>query len=342
MKNLRRTLSVLVFISIVLVTSLQLNTIFLRKSQQRPWDMGNKIGGYFNETEHYRMMFFGTSHTYCAFQPLTIYNDLGAKSYVLASQKQPLSATYYYMQQVIARQKDVPNIFVLDIYSLIANMGEDSTIVHSYTDYFPMSWTKLKMIAFAVPQKYKAEAFFPLIMYHSRWNELKEEDFTLKPKDFHDYLKGYVLLKGQSKEFKQKKEMNEDTKQALLHADAAFLQEQFKLLQKIHQLCLQHNINLLLVKTPIYDAAPYEHNIELVKEFAQRENIPFTDYNQYRQQMQLSSEDFYDFYHLNVQGAEKFNRFFIQDMIAHNIYFDTSHLDPLWQKNLSTFLINAK
>lgn len=342
MKQLRRWIPWVLFIAILLTGVLQLNTIFLRKSLMKPWDMGNKIGGYFNERDHYRMMFFGTSHAYCAFQPLTIYNDLGAKSYVLASQKQPLSATYYYMKEVIAHQKEVPNIFILDIYSLIANIEEDGAVVHSYADYLPMSWTKLKMIAFAVPLRYKAETFLPLIMYHSRWKELKEEDFTVKPKDFHDYLKGYVLLTGQSHEFEKNKSMNEEAQRSLERADDTFLQSQLKILQKMQDLCNRHNINLMLVKTPIYNPAPYEANISKVAAYAKNHNIPFTDYNRYRKQMNLDESDFYDLYHLNSKGAEKFNQFFIRDMIAHNIYFDRSNLDPKWQKDLSIYLTNTR
>ncbi len=70
----------------------------MRKSLAKPWDMGNKIGGYFNEKDDFDIFFLGTSHSYCSFNPLLIYENTGFKSYVLASQLQPFKATYYFLK----------------------------------------------------------------------------------------------------------------------------------------------------------------------------------------------------------------------------------------------------
>ena len=77
MKKFLKILKSIIFIALIIFGSLELNNLFMRKSLAKPWDMGNKIGGFFNETEDYNAMFFGTSHSYCSFEPLVIYEKTG-------------------------------------------------------------------------------------------------------------------------------------------------------------------------------------------------------------------------------------------------------------------------
>ncbi|MDO5715362.1 MAG: hypothetical protein Q4P25_02150 [Tissierellia bacterium] len=335
MKTFKRILSIIIFMTILILGIIQLNSLFTRKSLDKPWDMGNKIGGYFNENDAFTMMFFGTSHTYCSFQPLMIYPNMGAKSYILASQKQPLEATYYYMKEVLNR--DRPKIFILDVYAFITNIEQDEAVVHSYIDYLPWSLNKVKMILKAVPLQYQPQAFFPLIMYHDRWDQLKEEDYAFDPSQYQDYLKGYVLLTGQSAPFKKSKTMNRESQDFLENATADFMENQLIILRKMMDICEKNQVRLLLVKTPIYNSQPYQKNIDRLREMIQQYPVEFIDFNDYKEEMGLDESDFYDFYHLNAKGAEKFNTFFINDMISKNIYFDMDHLDPQWLKEYDRY-----
>ena len=166
MKKIKRICLSLIFISIFLTGLVELNNIFIRKSLAKPWDMGNKIGGYFNEKDDFDIFFLGTSHSYCSFNPLLIYENTGFKSYVLASQLQPFNATYYYLKEVLKRDK--PKIIFVDIQALIFFIEEDDAIIHSYLDYLPMSMNKLMMILKIVPNKYKAQNLLPVSYTHLR------------------------------------------------------------------------------------------------------------------------------------------------------------------------------
>ena len=232
MKKIKRICLSLIFISIFLTGLVELNNIFMRKSLAKPWDMGNKIGGYFNEKDDFDIFFLGTSHSYCSFNPLLIYENTGFKSYVLASQLQPFKATYYFLKEVIKRDK--PKIIFVDIQALIFFIKEDDAIIHSYLDYLPMSMNKLMMILKIVPNKYKAQNLLPLIKYHSRWDELKKEDFNITRKDYKDYLKGYVLLKNSSQAFKDNKNINaEILKHIELAMDDEYVETNLKYFKKI-------------------------------------------------------------------------------------------------------------
>ena len=62
MKYIKRILKIAGFVIIVSLVLAKLNIIFIRKSDVKPWDMINKISGYFNEDKPYDVIFFGTSH----------------------------------------------------------------------------------------------------------------------------------------------------------------------------------------------------------------------------------------------------------------------------------------
>lgn len=340
MKKFLRILKSIIFLGLIIFACLELNNIFMRKSLAKPWDMGNKIGGFFNETEDYNAMFFGTSHAYCSFEPLVIYEKAGVKSYVLASQSQPLKITASYLKEGLKRKN--PTVIFVDIQSSIYNIPEDYSVINSYSDYLPLSKNKIEMVAKKVPWGNKLPAIFPLIAYHSRWDELKEEDYNFDKKSYKDYLKGYVLLKGQSKEFAAsgdeiRSEYNEFAEN---FDEENYLENNLKAFDEIMDIANSYGVKLYFLKTPIYDYPIYEDNIKFIESKLREKGANFIDFNDYYDEMNLSKDDFYDPHHLNVRGAEKFNLFFIHYMEKEGIFQENLADDPAWFNDLKTYDIN--
>lgn len=125
MKYIKRILKIAGFIIILSLVLSKLNIIFIRKSDVKPWDMINKISGYFNEDKPYDIIFFGTSHAYCSFDTEDLAEH-GVTSYILASQKQPLEATYYYIKEAIKRSK--PKAIYVDVLDALAMNDVDEEI----------------------------------------------------------------------------------------------------------------------------------------------------------------------------------------------------------------------
>lgn len=340
MKKFLKILKSIIFIAIVIFGVIELNNIFMRKSLSKPWDMGNKIGGFFNETEDYNAMFFGSSHTYCSFEPLVIYENTGVKSYVLGSQKQPLQITASYVKEVLRIKH--PSVIFVDIQSSIYKIQEDASVVNSYSDYFPMSKNKIEMIIKKVPKEFKAISILPLVSYHSRWDELKDEDYNFDKNSYKDYLKGYVLLKGQSKDFK--KDIVQD-KDIYLNSISAFdeknyLKENLKAFDEIIDLANRNGVKLYFVKTPVYDYNLYKKNINTIENYLEKKGATFIDFNKFYDEINLTKDDFYDPHHLNVKGAEKFNLFFIDYMKKEGIFQENLANDKAWQENIKIYDIN--
>lgn len=340
MKKFLKILKSIIFIAILIFGIIELNNIFIRKSLTRPWDMGNKIGGFYNEKEDYNAMFFGTSHAYCSFEPLLIYEKTGVKSYVLASQNQPLKITASYIKDALKRKN--PSLIFVDIQASIFKIEEDAAVVNSYSDYMPLSLNKILMVLTKVPKDYKAQALLPLVAYHSRWDALKEEDYECGRDSFKDYLKGYVLLKGQSQAFKndEAKELKSFEKLAREYDEKNYLKTNLKAIDEIIDLAKRNGARLFFLKTPIYDYDLYRDNIRVLAREIETRGANFIDFNKYREEMNLSKDDFYDPNHLNVKGAEKFNMFFIDYMKKEGIIQENLADDKNWFEDLRKYDIN--
>ena len=90
-----------VFLILVLALVFAAWQVFDRKLACRYTE---KINGFFNEpAESMDVICYGSSRMYCTVDPLVLHAQTGLRSYVLATQQQPLAATYYYMKGRIVR-----------------------------------------------------------------------------------------------------------------------------------------------------------------------------------------------------------------------------------------------
>ena len=311
MKRLRNFICFLIFIGVLGASLSYANRILMRKSLDKPWDMGNKIGGYFNGKKDYDIMFFGTSHAYCSVMP-SMLEEKGMTSYILASQKQPLEANYFYIDAALSISH--PKVVYLDIFDALSKTETDEATVHSYTDYFPFGLRKIRMITEAVPKGMKLHTLFPLLMYHSRWDELKDEDWHFKYSMYHDDLNGYVKLTGQSPSFSKDKTMKKENLEAIKLASGKFMEDKVATIVKISELCKKNGVELRLIKTPVYDETVYSENLKEFSKLCEEKGLNFYDFNGDKDKIGLKESDFYDPGHLNVEGAEKFSKFFVEWM----------------------------
>ena len=62
------------------------------------------------------VLFLGSSHAACAFNPQVLYNEYGITSYNLGCEQQNLLLSYYWLKEALRSQK--PRAVVLDSYIL--------------------------------------------------------------------------------------------------------------------------------------------------------------------------------------------------------------------------------
>lgn len=309
--------------------------LLCRKITDGAWNMTTKIAGFYNAPKNeFDVIFFGSSNTYCSFNPLVLWEETGIKSYVFATQNQPLWATYYYMKDAFRRQ--TPKVVVLDALMLTKHTEYfDDGVNYSFADDMPLSLDKIRLVQASVPPEDRFDLLFNFTKYHSRWNELTQEDYTFRRDEERDYLKGYVLL-----ENTYTSAIRHDV--SGVTATAELYEKNVEYLEKIVALCKENDVELMLVKTPNNKTAAQEAHYKAVSQLAAEHGLAFVDYNAYYSEIGLElATDFYDKSHLNYKGAEKFTRYFAKSLTLP-ASDDKNGTDAQWQADLAEYRENIK
>lgn len=289
-----------------------LKELVCRKSLTGAWDMTNKVGGFFNEPEDsIDLLFLGASHTYASFDPVRLETRTGRSGYVLATQRQPLWATYAYLTEALKTQS--PALAVLDCRGVLeaaADYNEDG-VTYSYMDDLPLSWGKVRLAwVSSETMEGRVELLCNFIKYHERWTALTDADYTFDRSALHDPLRGYVRL--------EKKDNTEFPRPAVVDTitDAAPLDEKNEYwLRRIIVLCQKRGIPLWLVKTPSNLDIREKQLVNRVAQIAAEYGVPFDDFNESYEIIGLTPLLFYDEHHLDAEGAAKFTDFFAERLI---------------------------
>lgn len=321
-QNKSALIRALAFLLVFLVLFAGASHVLQRKSLVEPWNMTTKIAGFYNEPEgEFAVMFFGSSHAYASFQPLTLYEETGIKSYVFATQKQPIWATYHYMVEAFKTQR--PALAVVEVNMVPdENVYMDEGTNHSYLDDLPFSANKLALIEATAPAGERAPYVLPFLKYHARWEELGIKDLTYRRADQHDSLKGYVRLP--------------DTEAVPVYEDLSGVtagtipEKNLGYLEWIAALCEENGVALWLVKAPSNPLADQVAGIWAVEQWAEENGVMFDDFNRAFDEIGLTPELFFDQAHLDERGAERFTRWFAGQLTARYPALPADPGDPGW------------
>ena len=305
-------------------------TLLCRKETEGVWNNTTKRAGFYNAPRNeFDVIFFGSSNTYCSFNPLVLWEETGLKSYVFATQNQPIWATYYYMKDAFKRQ--TPKLAVLDVLMLTKHTEYyDDGVNYSFADDFPFSWDKLRLIQASVPFSKQFDLLVPFTKYHSRWDELTEADYTFRRSEQRDPFYGYTFLAETYPDAIQ-----HDVSDVVL--DAELYEKNMEYFKKIIALCQEQGVELMLVKTPNNKTTAQEAHYRTITALVADYGLYLSDYNTMYPQIGLDLKtDFYDKSHLNFRGAEKFTRFFAQEL---NLVpaGDTNGTNAQWEADLSAY-----
>ena len=335
-KNARFFASALAFLALLGAVLVPIQSVMARKSLDGPWDMTNKVGGFYNEKENqFEVMFFGPSHAYAAFSPLAIWEEAGIKSYVFATQQQPLWATYTYIQEALKTQS--PALIVVECRMAFGDKEyyietkEDRAVTLSYMDELPLSWDKVELAARSAPDlDNRVGVLFNFMMYHNRWSELRREDFTFRRSHARDPYKGFVMLEPQEASRPRPAIEGVTGRTPLLEKNQFWLEE-------IIRLCREEGIELWLVKSPSNLELEEKAMLNTVKTTAARYGVPFHDFNEDYGFIGLTEAMFYDAHHLDALGADRFSRYFagLLEVVRPNLRADPD--DPEWAADLEAY-----
>lgn len=284
--------------------------------------------GFFQSPSNtYDVIFLGTSHMLYGISPMEIYKEYNVCTYNLGTSGQPIDATYYTLEEVFTNQS--PKVVVLDASSLFTDEEHELDSLWRFVmDSLPFGLAKLKYAnryaTFFANQGEEfdlneytlrfASAFFPMIEYHDRFDELNENDIFDVPGVEEYYLAGYFLQTFHESSGVTVDEMNAYEKEN--ESLANIYSHNAKVLEQIQKLCKEHECELLLTKIPAihrgkwYTGAWTYARYEAVKSLADSLHISYYDLL-YDGDISIDVErDYTDGgAHLNYLGAKKTSLF---------------------------------
>ncbi len=305
---MKRAVGIISFVLIFAALFSCADRVLSRKSIEGWWNVTAKVDGFYNAPENeYDVLIFGSSNAFCNFNPLVIWEKTGVKSYVFATQQQPIWATYHYMVDAFKTQK--PDLAVVDI--LMLSKTEEyakEEVNHTFCDNMPFSLNKLELIRASAPKGERFNLVFRFAKYHSRWNALTADDFKYKKSEMHDFAKGQVVL---TPEYPQQVGPNITGNEGI----AELYEKNEKYLYKIIELCKNNGVELMLVKAPSNCTPAEKSYYNAVEKIADENEVTFVDYNELYDDIKLElARDFIDETHLNQRGSEKFSRYFADNV----------------------------
>ena len=249
--------------------------------------------------------YFGSSTVYNAIPPDYLWHEFGIASYTRANASQTLWQSYYLMKDTIRHNK--PELITLDVSFI--KYGEDfyeEPSNRKTIDGMRFSVDKLRC---ARESMWKEESLysyiFPVLRFHSRWQELKAEDLRYairRPAVTYD---GFIM------EFNEYGENDEYAPP--VDEDRDFPEKSVLYLEKIIALCNKEEIPLLLMKTPTYVTNWYpSYDRKLSELVAGIEGVDYINFDIYEEELGIDRQkDYVDGgSHLNIKGAEKFSKAF--------------------------------
>lgn len=293
-------------------------------------------------------LFLGASTVAYGISPMRIYASTGITSYNLGMGMEPYDVSYYYLKWAFQTQE--PKVVLLDADGIFGNYSgeyrsenDENRGIYSANsarvallDMLPIGTVKFELVnnLMKIPSwKYdRIETLFPMIRYHSRWNELERRDFKLL-KNVLFYSMGAFLyaqavpasvtveeVEEIVEEMKERNEGIAERRVDGLYNSVAIEKPLYKAavdetgihyLKSIKELCKEHGTELILLKMPsIYYpqtfANPWTYETSaMAKKTAMELEIPFydlaLDYDIVDFQTDTSDAGF----HLNIRGAEK-------------------------------------
>ena len=283
-----------------------------------------EIPDFYKEDE-WDVVFFGTSQTYCTFDPM-IFDEYALKTYNRGRQQQTMNYTYYYIKDAF----DVSDIdvVVLEIFGMFYDEGDErfinETIRESSLGDFRYSPIKLEVIRECVPEEKQFPYLFPLDKYHSNWEKWDFTSFDA----FQDTVISPYYFEGEDRGYKRwsSYEWTDYPDWGTLHSGyhEDVYEENMKYLEMIRELCEANNAELLLVRGPFPCYEMVIGKTNTIMDWAIDNHVEMVNF------MNLTGEIGMDFgmdsldggVHLNESGAAKVSRYLAEYLMDNYFGWD--------------------
>lgn len=326
--------NVSIFMVVIIVALYLLQKILMPKYVDNVVE-GNLIKEYYKEeNKEFDVVFIGDCEVYENFSPVTLWEKYGINSYIRGSAEQYIWQSYYLLEDTLKYYK--PQVVVFNIQSLQFNESNSEAYNRMTLDGMKWSVSKINSIKASMKDnEHFMDYVFPILRYHSRWNELSVNDFKYMFRQPDNIAhNGYY--------------MRVDTKPAVnvpkgrMLTDYNFGDNAWKYLDKMRTLCEENDITLLLIKAPSLYPYWYEEYEQQVLDYANKYNLPYINFLKLTDKIGIDySTDTYDAgLHMNLSGAEKLSDYIgnlLSDYWKVPNRKDEKLLSEIWNKKIELY-----
>ncbi|MCD7755707.1 MAG: SGNH/GDSL hydrolase family protein [Firmicutes bacterium] len=334
--HLKTVLSVTAVIAVLLLL-LTLATLLLQPKYMTDLVEGSMISQYYREAGGHDVIFVGDCEVYANFTPMEMYRQAGITAYARGSSQQLIWQSYYILEETF--QYEIPQVVVLNVNA----MRYDEPVSEAYNRLTidKMRWSSAK-VGIILASMTEEESFlsyvFPILRYHSRFDELTAEDFTYLFQVKDNTWNGHLM----------NKEINPvgtlPTKRILSSYDFGDICWEY--LDKILQLCQDNGVELVLIKAPSLYPYWYDEYDAQIEQYAADNGLDFYNFLDVTEEIGIDyTQDTYDAgLHLNLTGATKLSTYFAE--ILSQEYGLADHRDdpeiaPEYDEKLRLYDIEA-
>ena len=297
---------------------------------------GALIAEYYKEKNpSHDVLFIGDCEVYEGFTPPTLWEEYGITSYIRGSAQQLSWQSYYLLEDTL--RYETPKVVVFNVLSL--KYGEPQDEAYNRMTLDGMEWSMAKVNAIKASMT-EGESFlsyvFPLLRFHSRWNDLTGEDLQYllqrAPISHNGYLMQNEIKGGRSDRVGKPL------------ADYTLPATSMEYLEKMRALCEEKGIELILVKAPTNDWKYYWYDEwdAQIADYAEKNQLSYYNFIPLCDEIGIDWQtDTYDVgVHLNVFGAEKLTAYFGKILAEKHGLVDhraDASLSAVWQDKLDAY-----
>ena len=270
----------------------------------RPKYMGEVTEGaltaeYYKAYGDHDVLFVGDCEVYENFSTVQLWREYGINSFIRGGAQQLVWQSYYMLEDAL--RYETPDVVVFNVLSLMYNEPQNEAYNRMALD--GMRWSKTKWDAINASMcegESMIEYIFPILRYHSRWNELTSDDFIYWfKKDLVSYngyyLRTEIMPAG-------------DMPPARPLAEPGFGDKAMEYLDKMTELCKEKGIHLVLIKSPSLYPHWYDEWDANMEQYAKEHDILYInmlDIAESEIGIDYSLDTYDAGLHMNVTGAEK-------------------------------------
>ncbi len=280
----------------------------------------------------------GSSQLVYGISSMRLLDQYGISAYSLATGEQPVLCGYFYLREMTKTQNLKTVIY--DV-SMLYEQEQESRF-RKTIDTAPMSLNKLWMIKEHRSLPFAESAWtylFPIMKYHSRWDELVEADYGYKDMNT-EVFKGNIMSPRASQRINYDALCVDNDE---IDPTKQMDESELHYFREMVAYCKEKGIDLILIKTP--KTTWSKTSMVGVEELAEEYDLPYMDFNTSELLSAAGidiTRDFWNQDHLNIRGAEKLTDYMAQYLLENGSYEDGRKTEAYDEEEVAKYNIDRE